>query len=56
MFVSLPTGYGNSLCYAALPAAFDLLLKRRLANISNSGRNDTFQLGVHDLTIDRIDI
>ena len=25
MFVSLPTGYGKSLCYAALPAAFDSL-------------------------------
>ena len=27
VFVSLPTGYGKSLCYAALPAAFDKLLK-----------------------------
>ena len=25
VFVSLPTGYGKSLCYAALPAAFDKL-------------------------------
>ena len=31
VFVSLPTGYGKSLCYAALPAAFDSLLKRRQA-------------------------
>ena len=28
VFVSLPTGYGKSLCYAALPAAFDRLLKK----------------------------
>ena len=28
VFVSLPTGYGKSLCYAALPGAFDKLLKR----------------------------
>ena len=27
VFVSLPTGYGKSLCYAALPAAFDSLKK-----------------------------
>ena len=25
VFVSLPTGYGKSLCYAALPYAFDQL-------------------------------
>ena len=24
VFVSLPTGFGKSLCYAALPLAFDL--------------------------------
>ena len=29
VFVSVPTGYGKSLCYAALPGAFDLLLGRR---------------------------
>ena len=29
VFVSLPTRYGKSLCYAALPGAFDLLLGRR---------------------------
>ena len=29
VFVSLPTGYGKSLCYAALPGAFDRLLGRR---------------------------
>ena len=28
VFVSLPTGYGKSLCYAALPAAFDSLKNR----------------------------
>ena len=31
VFVSLPTGYGKSLCYAALPAAFDSLLRRKEA-------------------------
>lgn len=29
VFVSLPTGYGKSLCYAALPSAFDSMLSRR---------------------------
>ena len=28
MFVSLPTGAGNSLCYSLLPKAFDFLLRR----------------------------
>ena len=27
LFVSLPTGYGKSLCYAALPLAFELSLR-----------------------------
>ena len=26
--ISLPTGYGKSFCYATLPIAFDILLKR----------------------------
>ena len=30
MFVSLPTGFSKSLCYAALPLAFDL---KRFASI-----------------------
>ena len=34
VFVSLPTGYGKSLCYAALPWAFDILLKRDSSNMS----------------------
>ena len=34
VFVSLPTGYGKSLCYAALPAAFDKLLKRTSPSMS----------------------
>ena len=28
MFVSLPTGRGNSLCYCLLPRAFDFLRQR----------------------------
>ena len=32
VFVSLPTGYGKSLCYAVLPRVFDLL--RGVANRS----------------------
>ena len=28
VFVSLPTGYGKTICYAALPIAFDVLLGR----------------------------
>ena len=35
VFVSLPTGYGKSLCYAALPAAFDKLLKRTSPSTSS---------------------
>ena len=33
VFVSLPTGYGKSLCYAALPAAFDKLKTGRSKSI-----------------------
>ena len=33
VFVSLPTGYGKSLCYAALPAAFDILKTGRSKSI-----------------------
>ena len=33
MFVSLPTGYGKSLCYAALPAAFDKLKTGRSKSV-----------------------
>ena len=28
LYISLPTGYRKSLCYTALPGAFDKLLKR----------------------------
>ena len=28
VFISLPTGYGKSLCYAALPYAFDKFKKQ----------------------------
>ena len=34
VFVSHPTGYGKSLCYAALPAALDRLLKRTSPSMS----------------------
>ena len=33
VFVSVPTGYGKSLCYGALPGAFDLLLGRPSTSI-----------------------
>ena len=33
VLVSLPTGYGNSLCYAALPCAFDKLQYRERPSI-----------------------
>ena len=33
VFVSLPMGYGKSLCYAALPCAFDNLQKRERRSI-----------------------